>query len=257
MEFTKILITNFVKKSLETYIIDLEFKNEIGKIKIGTLASLSREFVNGKFYDEEPELILLPKPGASFQLGLGPLTFNDTNTKNQLQLGNNFIKIIITKYEMWGTEYNKIKGIFQLLYPILENITIKDIHIACINRFDDIKKGKEFLLKNLFTHFVESDLEIDYEDFHLGFVPHLLKRDEEIEKIVLKLRGISPKDSDFFLFKLESLYFKRNINIKFSDPKLLSNINHGHDFLNYLFVNSLSDSYREKIGLSFEYTEEG
>ena len=85
MELKKILITNFVKKSLETYIIDLEFKNEIGKIKIGTLASLSQEFVNGKFYDEEPELILLPRPGVSFQLGLGPLTFYDNNTKNKLR----------------------------------------------------------------------------------------------------------------------------------------------------------------------------
>jgi len=252
MEFKKILITNFVKKSLETYIIDLEFKNEIGKIKIGTLANLSREFVQGKFYDEEPELILLPKPGASFQLGLGPLTFNDNKTKNKLQVGNNFLKIIIEKYEKWATEYNKIKRIFQLLYPILGDITIKGFQIACINKFDDIRKEEEFLLKNFFTHFVESDLKIDYEDFHLGFVPHLLKRDDEIEKIVIKLRGLPPKDSDFFLFKLESLYFKRNLNAKFSDPKLLSNINYGHDFLSYLFVNSLSDSYRKKIGLSFE-----
>lgn len=252
MEFTKILITNFVKKSLETYIIDLEFKNEIGKIKIGTLASLSREFVNGKFYDEEPELILLPKPGASFQLGLGPLTFNDNKTKNKLQIGNNFLKIIIQNYEKWGTEYNKIKGIFQLLYPILENTIIKGFQIACINKFDDIRKEEEFLLNNFFTHFVKSDLKIDYEDFHLGFVPHLLKRDDEIEKIVLKLRGITPKDPDFFLFKLESLFFKRNLNVKFSDPKLLSSINYGHDFLNYLFVNSLSDNYRKKIGLTFE-----
>jgi len=257
MEFKKILITNFVKKSLEAYIIDLEFKNEIGKIKIGTLASLSREFVKGKFYDKEPELILLPKPGGSFQLGLGPLTFNDNNTKNKLQVGNNFLKIIIEKYEKWGTEYNKIKGIFQLLYPILEDITIKGFQIVCINNFNDIRKEEEFLLNNIFTHFVESELKIDYEDFHLGFVPHLLKRDDEIEKIVLKIRGIPPKDSDFFLFKLESLFFKRNLNVKFSDPKLLSNINYGHDFLNYLFVNSLSDSYRKKIGLSFEYLEEG
>lgn len=252
MEFKKILITNFVKKSLETYFIDLEFKNEIGKIKIGTLANLSREFAQGKFYDEEPELILLPKPGASFQLGLGPLTFNDNKTKNKLQVGNNFLKIIIEKYEKWSTEYNKIKGIFQLLYPILGDITIKGFQIACINKFDDIRKEEEFLLKNFFTHFVESDLKIDYEDFHLGFVPHLLKRDDEIEKIVIKLRGLPPKDSDFFLFKLESLFFKRNLNVKFSDPKLLSSINYGHDFLSYLFVNSLSDSYRKKIGLSFE-----
>ncbi len=256
MEFKKILITNFVKKSLETYIIDLEFKNELGKIKIGSIANLSQEFVKSKFYDEEPEFILLPKPGASFQLGLGPLTFYDNNTKNKLLVGNNFLKIIIEKYEKWGTEYNKIKGIFQLLSPFLEDITIKDFQIACINSFDDIRKEEEFLLNNFFTHFVKSDLKIDYEDFHLGFVPHLLKRDDEIEKIVLKLRGVLPKDSDFFLFKLESLFFKRNLNVKFSDPKLLSNINYGHDFLNYLFVNSLSDSYREKIGLSFEVIEE-
>ncbi len=257
MEFKKILITNFVKKSLETYIIDLEFKNEIGKIKIGTLASLSQELVQGRFYDEEPELLLLPRPGVSFQLGLGPLTFNDTSTKNQLQVGSNFLKIILKRYEKWGTEYNKIKEIFQLLYPILEDITIKGFQIACINKFDDIRREEGFLLSNFFTHSVESDLKIEYEDFHLGFVPHQLKRDDEIEKIVLKLRGNPPKDSDFFLFKLESLFFKRNLNVKFSDPKLLSSINYGHDFLNYLFVNSLSDIYRKRIGLSFEYLEEG
>ena len=252
MEFKKILITNFVKKSLETYIIDLEFKDEVGKIKIETIANLSREFVNGKYYDEEPGLQLLPRPGVSFQLGLGPLTFNDTNTKNQLQVGSNFLKIIIKRYERWGTEYKKIKEIFQLLYPILEDITIKGFQIACINKFDDIRKDEDFHLENFFTHWVKTNLIIDYEDFHLGFVPHLLKSDDEIEKIVLKLRGNPPKDADFYLFKLESLYFKRKLNVKFSDPKLLSNINYGHDFLNYLFVNSLSDIYREKIGLSFE-----
>jgi len=256
MEFKKILITNFVKKSLEVYIIDLEFKNQIGNIKIGTLANLSQKFIDSKFYDVEPELLLLPRPGASFQLGLGPLTFNDTNTKNQLQVGNNFLKIIIKKYEKWGTEYNKIKGIFQLLYPILEDITVKGFQIVCINNFDDTKKEEEFSLSKIFTHFVNSDLKIDYEDFHLGFVPHLLKRDDEIEKIVLKLRGIPPKDSDFFLFKLESHFFNRNLNVKFSDPKLLSSINYGHDFLNYLFVHSLSENYRKKIGLTFESLEE-
>jgi len=257
MEFKKVLITNFVKKSLEAYIIDLEFKNEVGKIKISTLASLSQELVNGKFYDVEPELLLLPRPGVSFQLGLGPLTFNDTNTKNQLQVGSNFLKIIIEKYEKWGTEYNKIKDIFRLLNPILEDITIKGFQIACINSFDDINYEEEFLLNNFFTHFVESKLKINYEDFHIGLVPHIIKGDDELEKIVIKLRGNPPKDPDFFLFKLESLFFKRNINLKISDPKLLSNINYGHDFLSYLFVNSLSDSYRKKIGLTFEYIEEG
>lgn len=252
MEFKKILITNFAKKTLETFIIDLEFKNEIGKIKIGSLANLSREFVKGKFYDEEPELILLPRPGVSFQLGLGPFTFVDTNNKNQLQVGSNFLKIIIKRYETWGTEYNRIKEIFQLLYPILEDITIKGFQIASINKFDDIRKEEGFLLNKFFTHYVESDLKIDYEDFHLGFVPHIVKRDDEIEKIVLKLRGNPSKDSDFFLFTLESLFFKRNLNVQFSDPKLLSSINYGHDFLNYLFVNSLSEIYRKKIGLTFE-----
>lgn len=256
MEFKKILITNFVKKSLEAYIIDLEFKNEIGKIKLSDLAKISQEFVNGKFYDEEPELMLLPKPGAAFQLGLGPLTFNDNSTKNKLQVGNNFIKIIIAKYDKWAKEYNKIKGIFQLLNPILKDITIQSFQITCINSFNDIRKEDEFLLKNYFTHFAESELKIDYEDFHLGFVPHLLKRDDEIEKIVIKLRGNPPKDSEFFLFKLESIFLKRNLKVKFSDPKLLSNINYGHDFLKYLFVYSLSDSYRKEIGLSFQILED-
>ncbi|KKM94398.1 hypothetical protein LCGC14_1198730 [marine sediment metagenome] len=256
MEFKKILITNFIKKSLEVYIIDIEFKNEVGKIKINTLASLSQEFANGKLFDIEPELLLLPKPGSLFELGLGPLTFNDADTKNQLQIGRNFLKIIIKKYETWGIEYDKIKKIFQLLYPIMEDITIKGFQIACINNFDDIKQEDAFKLSNYFTHFVESELDIEYEDFHLGFVPHILKNEEEFEKIILKLRGIPPKASDFFLFKLESLFFKRNLNVKLSDPKLLREINHGHDFLSYLFVYSLSKSYRDKIGLTFEIIEE-
>ena len=83
----------------------------------------------------------------------------------------------------------------------------------------------------------------------------LAELQEQIEKIVLKLRGAPPKVSNFFLFKLESLFIKRNIDVMISDPKLLSIINRGHDFLNYLFVTSLTKYYHGKIGLTIEDAE--
>ncbi len=228
----------------------------MGRIKISTIANLSTRLKDSGFFDIEPELLLLPKPGELFQLGLGPLTFNDTATKNQLQIGRNFFKIIIKKYDNWNTEYQNIKNIFQILQPILGDINISNFQIACIDNFSDIKKDEEFNLSNYFTHFVESDFKINYDDFHLGIVPHQIIKEDELEKIVLKLRGISPKDTNYFSFKLESLFIKRNLNINFSDPKLLSDINYGHDFLDYLFVNSLSEGYRKQIGLDFEYLEQ-
>ena len=100
MEFKKVVITDFAKKSLEAYVIDLDFKDELGNIKIRKLANLSQKFIDSKLYDEEPELMLLPRPGTSFKLGLGSLTFNDSITKDKLQIGNNFLKIIIEKYEL-------------------------------------------------------------------------------------------------------------------------------------------------------------
>ncbi len=112
MEFKKVIITNFIKKTLDIYAIDIGYTSEIGKIKISTVTDLSTKFKDSGFFDVEPELLLLPKPGELFELGLGPLTFNDDATKNQLQIGRNFLKIIIKKYDNWNKEYQNIKKIF-------------------------------------------------------------------------------------------------------------------------------------------------
>ena len=175
MKPKNIKITNFALKTLEAYVIDLEFKEEINGIKIHNLAQLSQDLKDEKFYDVEPELRLLPKPGELFKLGLGPLTFNDSNTKNQLQLGSNFLKIILKEYENWGEEYNKIKGIFKMLKPLIGDIIVRHLQITCINSFDKIKREDDFKLSNFFTHNLNSALDIEYEDFHLGFVQYHLR----------------------------------------------------------------------------------
>lgn len=253
MQFKKIIITNFIKKTLQSYVIIIDFSNKIGKIKISEVVKLKKKLED--YYDIEPELVLLPKPGEMFELGLGPLTFQNKKTQNNLQIGRDFIQITFKEYENWNVEYPKIKEICNNLNEIFQGLKVKNIRIKCSDEFTDIKRAESFKLKECFTHFVNSNFPILFDDFHLGFVPHEIKSGNINEKIVLRLRGILSKNPENYHFVLESLFLKRNIDLDFNEPKVLKEIYEGHDFLDYLFVKSLTENYRKKLGLEYQIEE--
>ena len=55
-----------------------------------------------------------------------------------------------------------------------------------------------FELSKYFNHFAQSSFKIIYDDFHLGFVPHLVDNEDKKEKMIIKLRGISSKNPVMF-----------------------------------------------------------
>ena len=206
------------------------------------------------YYPTKPLLGLLKKRFT--EINIAPLTFWDTNKKNRVELGQDYLLFTFSDYQEWGRELPKVLAVLSALGNILDLPKISKIVLTYIDIFTIPKEpflyNKYFTMPNFnFEH--EWNSAIKFYDTILGFVPF---EDEPVSgkrKIVIRFKSIPQNHDEInYNFRLETVGSVANTSIAPDPENLASHLNECHDRVEDYFINFLTDEYRVALELEVE-----
>ncbi len=240
-------IVYFGKRTLDNFIINLTYERLLPGIKLEKINPFAEAIQ--AYYPTKPLLGLLKKRFT--EINIAPLTFWDTNKRNRVELGQDYLLFTFSDYQEWVRELPKILTVLNALGKILDLPKISKIVLTYIDIFTIPKEA--FLYNKFFTmpNFnFKHEWEIKFYDTILGFVPF---EDDPISgkrKIVIRFKSI-PKNHDEvnYNFRLETVGSVANTSIGPDTEILESHLNECHDRIEDYFINFLTDEYRDALEL--------
>ncbi len=244
-------IKHFIDISLEKFIVAINYADDLKGIKLEEISPLGDEI--GKHYSNKPVLGLFKRRPTDL-IQLGHLRFTDSNNKNYVNLGMDFLDFIFNEYDKWERELPKIIDVFSALINVTEVPDISKIVLTYIDKFEIPVDG--FNYNDFFTFPIINNDEWDiiYENIFIGFVPHIDDFNEGEIKVVIRIRSRGIKDEKY-IFGVETVGSFDNYNFS-PNPEILTKIlEECHARIEDIFIRFLTDEYRDDIGLETEDRE--
>ncbi len=243
-------IVYFGKRTLDTFIINLTYERLLPGIKLDKVNPFAEAIQ--AYYPTKPLLGLLKSRFT--EIHLAPLTFWDTNKKNRVELGQDYLLFTFSDYSKWEKELSKVLEVFNALGDILDLPKISKIVLTYVDIFPIPKES--FMYNNFFTmpNFnFEHEWDINFYDANLGFVPFEEESEEGKRKVVIRFKSIPQNHNEInYNFRLETVGSVDNTSI-IQDPEILkSHLDDCHDRIEDYFVNFLTDEYRNYLELEVD-----
>ena len=246
-------IERFLKKSLKKFVIHLIFKEDLKMLDLNDLSNIA-SCIDTE-YPNVPRFLLMPRPGEP--IDFGPLKWEKTEEEdgvskiNTLQLGRNFIIFNFESYKTWDVELKKILNVIENINKSFSLPLVREARLHYIDEF--LIPCDNFNFIKYFNIGFKEDLKISKEDFVIGFVPYEEERDGKKRKAVLRLKALG-KQNENYKFSLESIFLIRNLSTEVTN--LESYLDEAHEKIEHYFVDFLTESFHEVIGLVYIDPEE-
>lgn len=235
------------EKPLKRVILEFFFSQDFGVTitQAGNIYGILKEV-----YDIEPNLVLVPPIGQSFNFKLGTLRYASSDQKRAIEFGKKFITFITIEYSKW---LNLKEVILKYLLAFKEILGLSEIENIFITYQDEFTISKEaFVLEDNFNICIQdkNKWNIDYSDFSLGFVP--FKDEESNRRIVFRIKSREKSDEDY-VFNVDTIFSSRDNSIQVIQEELEKILELGHNLVNSYFAELLYDTkIQEKIGMKIE-----
>lgn len=235
------------KPPLKTFRIDFKFKKP-KKISFDMMSKV--EELLKKDYPIAPSLDIIEYPydvkiKARIPIQIGPISFLNKEKNVQIQFFSDGLIFIFTEYTHWNDIKGEIIDLVLNSCKILKIDKIEQFRMEYLDEFTFPKKN--FDLSNYFNLSINKPEKwsIDFKDFHTGIKINTLEND----KFIIRLRGIPIKESESFLFRLESVYLKQKEFSIDEEQILIDELNYVHDTIIDYFFNIMSENLRQILGV--------
>lgn len=229
---------------LKRVILEIYFSVDFGV----TVRQASKIYENIKeVYDIEPNLVLIPPLGESFNFKLGALRYASSDKKRAIEFGKRFITFITTEYTRWANLKDEILNNILDFKEILGLSELDKIFITYQDEF--VIKKEAFVLEDNFNIWIQnkSTWDIDYSDFSLGFVPY--KDKENNNKIVFRIKS-REKSSEEFIFNVDTVFSSRDNPVQVIKEDIEHLLDKGHNLINSHFAELLYETkIQDRIGM--------
>jgi len=241
-------IERFLKKSLKQFVIHLIFKEDLKMLDLNDLTNFTSCIE--KEYPNVPKFLLMPRLGEP--IDFGPLRWEKTEEEggvykiNTLQLGRSFIIFKFESYKTWDVELKKILKVIENLDKNFSFPLVIEARLHYIDEF--LIPYSDFNFIKYFNIGFKEELTISKEDFVIGIVPYEDEKDGIKLKAVLRLKALG-RQNENIRFSLESIFLIRHLSTEVTN--LESYLDEAHEKIEHYFVDFLTESFHNEIGLVY------